>query len=64
MTKNQVYHARTKQIDVRLHFVWEILDERDIELLKVHTKENPADMLIKVILEVKFTYCKEILISF
>jgi len=50
-----------KHIDVRFHFVWEILDEGDIELLKVHTKENPADILTKVISGVKFTHCKEML---
>ena len=61
MAKNQVYHVRTKQIDVRFHFVWEILDEGDIELQKIHTKENPADMLTKVVLGVKFAHCKELL---
>ena len=38
LAKNRVYHARTKHIDVRFHFVQEILDEGDIELQKVHTK--------------------------
>jgi len=61
LAKNRVYHARTKHIDVRFHFVQEILDEGDIELQKVHTKENPADMLNKVVLRVKFTRCKELL---
>jgi len=61
LAKNKVYHARTKHIDVRFHFVQEIRDEGDIELLKVHTKENPADMLIKVVSRVKFTHCKEML---
>jgi len=56
-----VYHVRTKHIDVRFHCIREILDEGDIELLKVHTKENLANMLTKVVLRVKFTYCKEIL---
>ncbi|KAG8486257.1 hypothetical protein CXB51_019640 [Gossypium anomalum] len=28
LAKNQVYHARTKHIDVRFHFVLEIIDER------------------------------------
>ena len=37
LAKNQVYHERTKHIDVRFHFVREILDEGDIELLKIHT---------------------------
>ena len=58
MAKNQVYHVRTKHIDVRFHFAWEIFDEGDIELLKIHTKENPADMLTKVVSGVKFTHCK------
>ena len=61
LAKNQVYHARTKHINVRLHFIWEILDEGDIELQKIHTKENPANTLTKVVSGVKFAYCKELL---
>ena len=61
LAKNQVYHTRTKHIDVRFHFVREILDEGDIKLLKIHTKENLADMLTKVVSRVKFTHCKELL---
>jgi len=61
LTQNQVYHARTKHIDVRFHFVREILDECDIKLLKLHIKENPADMLTKVFSGVKFTHCNEML---
>ena len=49
LKKNQVYRARTSHIDVRFHFVWEILDEGDIELQKINTKENPLDMLTKVV---------------
>ena len=32
LAKNQVYHARTKHINARFHFVWKILNESDIEL--------------------------------
>jgi len=56
-----VYHARTKHIDVRFHFAREILDDGDIELLKIHIKENPADMLTKVVSGVKFTHYKALL---
>jgi len=59
--KNQVYHARTKHIDIRFHFIREILNEGDIELQKIHTKENPVNMLTKVVPGVKFTRCKEFL---
>jgi len=61
LAKNQVYHARTKHIDVRFHFVREILDEGDIQLQKIHTKENPIDMLTKVVTGVKLAHCKELL---
>jgi len=61
LARNQVYHARTKHIDVRYHFVREILEEDDINLLKIHTSENPADMLTKVVTGVKFAHCKDLL---
>jgi len=61
LAKNQVYHVRTKHIDVRFHFIREILDKGDIELQKIHKKENPADMLTKVISGVKLVHCKELL---
>ena len=61
LAKIQVYHARTKHIDVRFYFVREIFERGDIELQKIHTKENPADMLIKVVQGVKFAYCKGLL---
>ena len=47
LAKNQVYHVRTKYIDITFYFVREILNEGDIELLKIHTKENSVDMLTK-----------------
>ena len=34
LSKNQVHHARTKYIDVRFHFIREIISEGDIRLLK------------------------------
>ena len=61
LTKNQIYHTRTKHIDIKFHFIWEILDEDDIELKKFHTKENPTDILTKIISGVKFTHCMELL---
>ena len=30
----------------------------DIELQKIHKKENPADMLTKIVQGVKFAHCK------
>lgn len=61
LAKNQVYHSRTKHIDVRFHFIREILDEGDILLQKIGTEDNPADMLTKVITGIKFQHCLELI---
>jgi len=61
LMKNQVYHTRTKHIDIIFHFVREILEECDLVLEKIHTKNNPADMLTKMVLGAKFNQCKKLL---
>jgi len=64
LAKNQVYHVMTKHIDVRYHFVWDILEDDNIELKKIHTKNNTTDMLTKVVPGVKFNHCKNLPVSF
>lgn len=33
-------HERNKHIDVRLHFIRDAIDERDMQMEKVHTSEK------------------------
>nr|GFD11164.1 retrovirus-related Pol polyprotein from transposon TNT 1-94 [Tanacetum cinerariifolium] len=40
LAKNQVYHERTKHIDVRYHFIREILEEGGVEIQKIHTSTS------------------------
>lgn len=61
LAKNQVYHARTKHINVIYHFVRDVIEDGDIFLMKVHTDENPADMLTKVVPCGKFKHCLDLL---
>jgi len=49
--KNQVYHVRTKHIDIRFHFVREILDEDDIELKNFTQRRIPPICLPKLLWE-------------
>ena len=56
LSKNQVYHARTKHIDVRYHVVREILEEGGVIIQKIRTTKNPADMITKVVTTVKFKH--------
>jgi len=60
LAKNQVYHGRMKHIDVKYHFVRDVLEDGDIKVKKVHTKDNPADILTKVVSGVKFNHCKNL----
>ncbi|GMP36216.1 hypothetical protein CsSME_00008418 [Camellia sinensis var. sinensis] len=60
LAKNQVHHARTKHIEVRFHFIREIVNEGDILLQKIGTADNPADMLTKVVSGIKFQHCLDL----
>lgn len=60
LAKNQVYHSRTKHIDVWFHFIKDILDEGDIRLRKTGIVDNLANNLVKVVFEVKFQYYRNL----
>ncbi|GKE25973.1 ribonuclease H-like domain-containing protein [Tanacetum coccineum] len=45
--KNPVAHSRTKHIEIRFHFIKDCYEKRLIEVIKVHTDSNVADLLTK-----------------
>lgn len=47
LSTNQVYHGRTKHIDIILHYIRYVIQNGDAQVVKIHTSENPADMLTK-----------------
>ena len=61
LAKNQVYHARTRHIDVRYHFVREIIEEGGVLVQKIKTDDNLADMLTKVVTPIKFNHCLDLI---
>lgn len=61
LAQNSVYHARTKHIDIRYHRIRELVEDGEVELVKVHTKENPADALTKVLPRDSFQRCVELI---
>ncbi|XP_048323873.2 retrovirus-related Pol polyprotein from transposon TNT 1-94 [Ziziphus jujuba] len=60
LSKNSMYHSRTKHIDIRYHWIREVIDQQLLKLIKIHTKENPADMLTKVVAQEKLKLCRDI----
>ncbi|GKD01219.1 putative ribonuclease H-like domain-containing protein, partial [Tanacetum coccineum] len=45
--KNPVFHAKTKHIEIRHHFIRDFYQKRLIQVIKIHTDHNVADMLTK-----------------
>ena len=56
LEKNQVYHARTKHLDVRFHKIRELVSSGELLLEKIHTSKNAAFMLTKHVTIEKFKH--------
>ena len=61
LTKNQMYHERTKHIDVRYHFIREIIREGQIAVKKIGIEDNSADMFTKPLSGLKFKHCLDLI---
>ncbi|GJX28379.1 retrovirus-related pol polyprotein from transposon TNT 1-94 [Tanacetum coccineum] len=61
LLRNAMFHERTKHINVRYHFIREIVESKEIEVAKIGTKDNVVNAFTKVVPGPKFKYCKEIL---
>ena len=60
LSKNAMYHSRTKHIDIRYHWIREVMEQQLLQLVKIHTNRNAADMLMKVVTREKLELCKDI----
>ncbi|GJU25625.1 putative ribonuclease H-like domain-containing protein [Tanacetum coccineum] len=47
VVKNPVYHSKTKHIEIQHHFIRDSYEKRLIEMVKIHTDKNVADLLTK-----------------
>nr|GEW52822.1 retrovirus-related Pol polyprotein from transposon TNT 1-94 [Tanacetum cinerariifolium] len=61
LLRNAMFHERTKHINVRYHFIREIVKSKEIKVAKIGTKDNAAGAFTKVVPCLKFKYCMEIL---
>ena len=57
LSKNSMYHSRTKHIYVRYHWLLSVTKEKLMVLNKTHTDKNISDMLTKVIPSGWFGLC-------
>ena len=58
VARNQSSYSRTKHIDVQYHFVSEVMEEVSVDMQKIYTRDNLADIMMKLVNTDKFVWCK------
>jgi len=59
LAKNPTFNSKTKHIDVQYHFVRDMIEEKNVLLVKMETLKNTADALKKSVSSEKFSWCRE-----
>jgi hypothetical protein len=52
-----MFHARTKHIEIKYHYVRDEIEKGKLKVCKISTQNNPADMLTKPVPVDKFELC-------
>ncbi|GKC47540.1 retrovirus-related pol polyprotein from transposon TNT 1-94 [Tanacetum coccineum] len=47
IVKNPMFHSKTKHIEIRHHFIRDSYEKKLIQVIKIHTDHNVADLLTK-----------------
>ena len=57
LAKNSAFHSKTKHIQLRYHFIRSALEDGHLKLEKIHTSQNPTNMLTKGVSREKLSSC-------
>ena len=57
LAKNSAFHSKNKHIQLRYHFIQSTLEDGQLKLEKIHTSQNPVDMLTKGVTREKLSSC-------
>ena len=60
LSKNSTFHSRSKHIDVRYHWMRDVINNKLLELEKVYTNDNGADTMTKALPKEKLEVCRGI----
>ena len=47
ISKNPIQHSRTKHIDIRNHYIWNLVEDKIIDLRHISTEDQLADIFTK-----------------
>ena len=56
IVKNPVFYSKTKHIEIRHHFIRDAYEKKLIQVLKIHTDDNVADLLTKALDGLRFNF--------
>ena len=59
MSQNLVFHDNLKHIEIKYHFIRDMVQRGALKLQYVATEEHIADVLTKPLARVKFEYFRE-----
>ena len=59
LSENPMFHNRSKHIDIRHHFIWDMVQQGAVRLQHIRTDEQVADILTKPLEKVKFLTFQE-----
>ena len=57
LANKSAFHSKNKHIQLTYHFIRSILEDGQLKLEKIHTSQNPADMLTKAVTREKLSTC-------
>ena len=58
ISKNSVMHAKTKHIAIKYHHVRELVEDKQVKLEYIHTKEQTADIFTKPLPKDAYEYLR------
>jgi hypothetical protein len=59
LSKNPMFHSRSKHIELKYHWIRDVLENKELVLEKIHMSENGSDILTKSIPSLKLEVCCE-----
>lgn len=60
LSKNSMYHAHIEHFNIRYHWLLDVIEEKRLNLKKVHINKNNANMLTKVFPGSKVELCNKL----
>ena len=61
LLENPVFHSKSKHIEIKIHYIWDMVQRGEVKLQYMAKDKQIADVFTKPLARVKFEYFKEII---